>query len=164
MEILTKLMNKNIETIDRLDILETYVNDLSNKKSRKLFISSFNTLNNPNRWKYIWQRDTITHIKFLLFLTLLKREMKKSNLHSGDIEDFIYTTEVLSNIRENKTAIFTLYLIVKVFKKRKLDLVSLSLKLDNIKASEILNYNSNSRFYNNYDEYISIIKGITKKL
>ena len=67
----TNLLRK-AETLDeRIEIIKTWANELDHVKLTKYLRSSFRTLNNPKRYKYYMQPNTVTHEKFLTFLIIL---------------------------------------------------------------------------------------------
>ena len=74
--VMMKALTKNEPTHKRIEIINEWIDSISDKKRMKAFKSAFATLNNPNRWKYIWQTNTVTHEKYLTFLALFKRILK----------------------------------------------------------------------------------------
>lgn len=164
MEILKKMLLKCETTEDKIFVLQEYAKSLSQKKLKKVFESSFMTLNNPNRWKYIWQKDTLTHQKYLLFLVIFKMYIRQEERNSGDSDDFIAVMDRVVDVYSDKASPFTAYLIIKTFKKKKNELLSLNLKLDNIKPKFLINLMPDKTYYKTYNTYEDKLKEAMEKI
>lgn len=160
--VMMKALTKNEPTHKRIEIINEWIDSISDKKRMKAFKSAFATLNNPNRWKYIWQTNTVTHEKYLTFLALFKRILKREERKSSDFDEFMSVASRLFN-DDNNTAPFTLYLILKVFKKKKLELLNLGLKFDEFKPGMVLDLIPDRKYYKNYNIYHDKIKEIIKE-
>lgn len=155
------ILDKRFTLEEKLDLIRAWAADLKPRAFDYNFKSTFRTLNHSSRWKYIWQEDTVTHNKFLMFLILFKMKMKKEDRDSDNLIDVIDCVKNVYKPKYNDISFYlTLYLIIKVFKIKKNELHSTKLKLDSLKPKMLLSeteFISDSLYQKHLDE-IDLVK------
>ena len=144
-----------------ISVLRVWVQELSDKKLKSYIQSSFRTLNNPNRYKYFWQMDTVTFEKLIVFLVCLEEICRR-----GKDGDWYYHAINDLNLNTSKAWI-TLYYVMKLYKLKHSDLFEIDLAVDKDRIDDLLN-NSNTTGYEfkdtNYYDYLEIVKDCLKRI
>ena len=96
---------------DQVEIIKSEVKVMSGKQKRKNLLLDFNALNNVERYRYFWQKDTGTYFHLVRFLFIVD-SMRKETGYSF----FEFINEFLP-FREKSYQ--TLWLIVKTANKKK---------------------------------------------
>ena len=119
----TNLLRK-AETLDeRIEIIKTWANELDHVKLTKYLRSSFRTLNNPKRYKYYMQPNTVTHEKFLTFLIILHLMCRRAH-------DKEYVNHAVSTLLINRSKEWlTLYYIFKVYELKEDELYNIKIAI-----------------------------------
>jgi len=144
---------------DRIEIIKTWADELSTDKLLSYMKSSFRTLNNPNRYKYYMQGDTLTHEKYLTFLICVK-ELSKRNKDKHYIQWMINKLEPASSKEW-----LTLYYIFKVYRVTEDDMVGFKLSVDSDEVDSLM-LNAKTGGYEfkdmDYYDYVDMIKSCIK--
>ena len=141
----TTLLRNAQSTSERIDILREWANEFSSSKLSKYMDESFRTLNNPNRYKYYMQADTVTHEKYLTFLVCLD----------------IICRRVNSLKLNSSKSWMTLYYVFSLFKvhRRKFEDLDIHAKKDDISDLLVNARNGGYEFKDcNYYDYMDILK------
>ena len=151
---------RNADTLEeRIQIIKDWADNLSSEKLLSYMKSAFRTLNNPNRYKYYMQGDTVTHEKFLTFLICVKELSKRNN-------DKDYLQWLINRISPNSSKEWlTLYYIFKVYRVTEDDLVGFKLTVDKDEVDDLI-YNAKNGGYEfkdmDYYDYVDMIKSCIK--
>ena len=105
----TMLVGKKFK--DQVEIIKSEVKVMSAKQKRKNLLLDFNALNNVERYRYFWQKDTGTNLHLVRFLIIVDSMRKENGYHL-----FEFINEFLP-FREKSYQ--TLWLIVKAANKKK---------------------------------------------
>ena len=147
---------RNADTVSmRIDILRDWAEQFSSAKLTKYIDESFRTLNNPNRYKYFMQPDTVTHEKFLTFLVCLDVVCRRSGDNS-------YIDFAVNAMRMNTSKSWlTLYYIFSLLRvcRPKFEDIDVTASRSEIEDLLMNARNGGSEFKDcNFYDYMDIIK------
>ena len=151
----TTLLRNAQSTSERIDILREWANEFSSSKLSKYMDESFRTLNNPNRYKYYMQADTVTHEKYLTFLVCLDIICRRD-----EVDDYLGYAVNSLKLNSSKSWM-TLYYVFSLFKvhRRKFEDLDINAKKDDISDLLVNARNGGYEFKDcNYYDYMDIIK------
>ena len=66
---------------DQVEIIKSEVKVMSSKQKRKNLLLDFNALNNVERYRYFWQKDTGTNLHLVRFLIIVDSMRKENGYH-----------------------------------------------------------------------------------
>ena len=157
----SKLVRNTDSVSNTISVLLVWAKEMSDKKLKSFMESAFRTLNNPNRYKYFWQMDTVTFEKYVVFLVCLKELCRR-----GRDGDWYY--HIVNDLKiDTSKSWITLYYILKLYRLKYDDLCEIDLAVDNDSIESLLR-NSNTTGYEfkdtNYYDYLDIVKKCLKKI
>ena len=157
----TNLLRNTNSLADRIQVLQEWANYIDIGKLNKFLKSAFRSLNNPNRYQYYMQYDTVTHENFLTFMIVLNEICVRHK----DYDWYNWCTSILP--MNSSKSWLTLYYIFKVYILKFRDLFDIGLAIDEATVDSMPENarNGGHEFKDiNYYDYMAIIKDALKSI
>ena len=150
----TNLLRNAKSVSERIDIIRDWADQFSSAKLSKYIDESFRTLNNPNRYKYFMQPDTVTHEKYITFLVCLDIVCNRAG-------DNAYLDFAVNSMRMNSSKSWlTLYYIFSLLNKCRSKFEDIDVRVHKSDLHDLL-LNARNGGYEfkdcNYYDYMDII-------